>query len=481
MTLPGADRPGPTETSDSHDASGPAAGADVRIVVDPDPRRAARRLAAEHRAEVVEGSVAAEDLVRHRLSLGVPSPAEVDEAVRLSAALEGFDAEHDQEMAATVAHLRPAVRRRPPNAEDLARLRRLDDELVVLAQIRERTEARSAEDLAARLGIPNRFAVPAEEVRRAAARRIEAEARVAVPAPASPDARRRLAASSSTEIRSPRRPGARVLEAVVVLLGIALATVVVTAGLHPALAGGPVVIALVVAFVVDRHSRRVVAADTRDRRTALETLTGADAGARSRDPEAPQGSPEAMRDLAGRQWAELAGDADPHQVEQWLAAQQQAPGLSEAAVRIAPAVQAAGAAHRRARADWRTTWAGLGHDAPEPHSEDSGAALRALAAGVDSTSAVVDVDAPARLASAEVALARVQGRLRLAHLLGARSLTELQSAVSDLEDQSTVVLVEPFTDLGVRRAAVLRRQLRQLRHADRVVAVVADPSHVPAL
>lgn len=348
MNRTGGDRPpeptGPpsatTDAATDAEAPGAAPVSDVRIVVDADPRRAARRLAAELGAEIVEGSVAAEDLVRRRLSGAAPSAADVDEAVRLSGWLEGFDAEEDRDRAEPVPHVGAAVGHRPPTGEDLARLRRLDDELAVLDQVRQRTEARATQGVAA--------------------------------------------------------------------------------------------------------------------------------------------------DLAGRTLADIAGDTDPQDVEQWPGARAGGPGLSAGVVTATSAVRAARAAHRRTRATWRVTWADLGREPPEPQSEESAVALRNLAdevqaAEAEPASAVAEKEAAgaAERAKTEEELARVQARQRLAALLGSRSLAQLRAAASEAVDEPIVVLMEPFAELGTRRAAVLRRQLRELRHLDRVVVVVADPARVP--
>lgn len=357
----------------------------VRIVHADDPVAEGARLCDELEADLATDGTSAERLVRARVEAGRRAVGgdDGDDAALLARA-------DDIRAAAAVA---PVIR-----DADVEELRHLAADLGRAARIRERTEARVAEVLQARVAASTGLAIHPAAVMSAAEVVIDAEASLAAAerdlaelaepleaandAPSAPedDPVLRLPHDDFDEAALERRRA--------VSRAVLIAVVVLGAGWGAFAAGAPlVVLAAAVAVAVTLSLTAVVRGRSRARRVgdaganlaaALEAVAATESGRLAATLDAREAwldrrvRLEAARDeahellrVAANRWHQLAGpSADPHDAELVVRAHDPQLAYDERIARSSPTVRTVAAFHRRVQARWKVLWAELGREEP---------------------------------------------------------------------------------------------------------------------
>jgi hypothetical protein len=439
--------------------------ASVRVVNAADPAAEAARLAEQLDADLAADIADAERLVRVRVDAGRRAVA--------------GDAGDDGDVVARAADIRLAAAVPPPiSDDDVAELRHLAGEIGRAQRIRERTEARVAEVLQARVAASTGVAIHPAAVAAAAEAVAEAEATLAAaqralaahgeqppvdedPEPASgrgadeddPVLSRPL--DDFDEAHLERRRATR--------RGVALAIVVVGAGFVAVGLGAPVAVlagalaAALVAVVVSvlggrRRATKVDAGDSHlaeVARAVASTESGRMVASLERreqwvtDRARLEGALFAAQEearLASTRWHQLAGpSADPHDPESVIRAHDPQLAYDERVAEASPTVRTVAAFHRRTQARWRILWATLGRDDPPAPEELEGILDEVLAEHRAAQAAL------ARLEAAEARAAAAAAARRPLVLVEPRTWVapgRLAQLLSSVPPDGDVVLVE---------------------------------------
>jgi hypothetical protein len=377
---------------------------------------AAQRVQRELGADVASDAPTAEALVRARV-----------DAVR--DALADDPAADAAVLGRREAILAAAAVAPPLSDADVTELRRLADDLGRAARIRQRTEARFAEVLMARVAASTGVALHPTAVRDAAEAVLAAERGLEDATDAVTD----LGPDPGDRAPSPRharqpdldigpvaledlanvpfdpvlqqpqddfdearlvRRRSRVRAFAVLAIGIGAALVLLPFG-SSVLAGGVFVLGVVLAVLeLVRGHRAGRAVDEEDDGITLErlesvsaavaaTASGRAAAALAAPPEldrreawlsqrvrldAARDEAEELLRVARNRWHQLAGpSAEPHDVDNIVKAHDPQLAYSERLADTSPTVRTVAAFHRKAQARWRVLWAALGREtAPEP-------------------------------------------------------------------------------------------------------------------
>jgi hypothetical protein len=472
--------------------------ASVHRLQAPDPTVAAKRVQLEVDADVAADAAAAEALVRARVEAG--RRAFVDDP----AADEDVLARRDDILAAAAIA--------PPIADaDVAELRRLAEDLGRAARIRERTEARFAETLQARVAASTGVALHPAAVRDAGAavadaERALAEADAAVaalgadPADEPPRRTRHEPATGQVEPvdltdlpkvavdpvldvphddfdeRRLERRRSRTRAAAVFALALGAGLIVVGAfdappAVFAAIVGAGVVLALLELWRGRRAVRTVTAQaeEAEEQSDLLASISAAVAATASGRKAAALAAPDDAREawlsarvaadvdrdeaeeqlrVARNRWHQLAGpSADPHDVESVIRAHDPQLAYTALAAETSPTVRTVAAFHRKAQARWKVLWAALGHE-QAPEPEELEAVLD-------------DLLGDHRRATAE-----------------ARHLAEAEARIVAEEDvKRPIVLAEPSVWLNEGQ---LRQLLASVPPHGRVIIIERQDANGPA-
>lgn len=439
----------------------------VRVVNAAEPAAEAARLAGELDADLAADITAAERAVRARVEAG-------------RRALSGNDPAGDEAVLERAADIRLAAAVPPPISDDaVAELRHLAAEIGRATRIRERTEARVAEVLQARVAAstgvaihPAAVAGAAESVRTAEAALAAAEAALAAhgDAPLVDDADVHDPAHATPDHDDPvlRRPHDDFDEADLerrraTRRGVALAVMAAGVGVVAVALGAPVLVLAAVALVAvalvvgsvlggRRRATKVDAADSHlaaVARAVASTESGRLVASIDREEQwlterarlegARFAAQEDVR-VARNRWHQLAGPAaDPLDPESVIRAHDPQLAYDERVAEASPTVRTVAAFHRRTQARWRILWATLGYDEP-PAPEELEGILDAALAEHRATQAEL-----ARLEAAEERVAAMAAARRPLVLVEPRTWVapgRLAQLLSSVPPDGEVVLVE---------------------------------------
>lgn len=365
--------------------------ASVRAVQAADPAATAAELAGQVGGELAADLAAAEALVRARVEAArraVAAPAELAD---------------DGAVLGRADDIRAAAATTPPLADgDVQELRHLAEDLLRANRIRERTEARFTDALQQRVAASTGVAIhpaavsAAAKAVRDAEQALEAARAAIVTLGTAPEVRRTVAAPKDDPVLV--RPH-EVFDEVALdrdrSIRVAVSTFVGIVGIGSIVAGFGVVpmwgigvaaaLGLLLALGQLRRSRAraeghgdvQVASHLASVGAAVDsTSLGMDAAAFDRDSWADSRAPldsaldaadEELR-VARTRWHQVAGaDADPHQADDVIRANDPQLAFSERLAESSPTVRTVAAFQRRAQARWKVLWAALGRDdTPEP-------------------------------------------------------------------------------------------------------------------